>query len=328
MSVELSRRALLAALGPLLACPLPGCAPLEPLLRVATNVWPGYETLYLARDLELYDERRLRLIEMPSTTDALRALGAGTVEGAALTLDEMLSARADGLDLVAILVFDVSNGADGLVARRDITSLSALAGKRIAVEQTAVGALMLDAVLRAARLQPRQIRPVYVTADQHLAAFQAGEVDAVVTFEPVLGALRRAGALRLYDSSQLPGAIVDVLAMHRPALQRQPRAVHQLVAGHFLALHHWQQNRTDAAQRMAARLQLDPPAVLQSFEGLVQPDLDANRRWLAGAQPQLAQSARNLHQLMLQARLLQRPAPLDRLCDGTWLPARTQAASA
>jgi NitT/TauT family transport system substrate-binding protein len=312
---------MLAALGSSMAGPwLPGCAAPEPLLRVATNVWPGYETLYLARSLGRYDPHRVRLIEMPSNTESLRALAAGTIEGAALTLDEMLSARADGIDLVAILVFDVSNGADALMARRSIPNLAALAGQRIAVEQTAVGALMLDAVLRAGRLTPNQVRPVFLTVERHLAAYDAGEVDAVVTFEPVLSELANRGAVRLFDSHQLPGAIVDVLALQRGALHERPLAVRQLLAGHFRALNYLQQHPLDAARRMAPRLQLSPAAILQSYQGLQQPDLSANRAWLGGAQARLPQSAAQLQPLMLRAKLLEHPVPLNQLCEAIWLP--------
>ena len=48
----------------LLACV--GCTPdPEPILRVGTNVWPGYEPLYLARDLGYLDES-IRLVEYSS----------------------------------------------------------------------------------------------------------------------------------------------------------------------------------------------------------------------------------------------------------------------
>ena len=43
-----------------------GCGPrYEPPLMVGTNIWAGYEPLYLARDLGYYDGQPLRLVEHP-----------------------------------------------------------------------------------------------------------------------------------------------------------------------------------------------------------------------------------------------------------------------
>lgn len=318
-----SRRRWLAAAGTALAAPwLVGCSPPEPMLRVASNVWPGYETLYLARELGRYDERRIRLVEMPSATDVLRALSADLIEGAALTLDEMLGALDAGLDLVAVLVFDVSHGADVLMARSDIADLAGLAGRRIGVEQTAVGALMLDAALRAAGLAPTDVRPVYLTVDRQQAAFEAGSVDAVVTFDPVAGALARQGARRLFDSRRIPGAIVDVLVMRRAALQHQPQALRALLGGHFHALDRLRLAPTEMAPLMAPRLHQTAAEVLESLHGIQQPDLAANRIWLGGSVPQLQRSADVLQRVMLHAGLLGQPLALNHMCDPTWLPQR------
>jgi ABC-type nitrate/sulfonate/bicarbonate transport system substrate-binding protein len=84
-------------------------------MRVGSIVFPGYEDLFLARELGLLDERRVRLVELLANTDTLRALAAGQLEAAALTLDELMSARADGVDLRAVLVFDVPEGANVVV---------------------------------------------------------------------------------------------------------------------------------------------------------------------------------------------------------------------
>ena len=46
-------------------------------LRVGTNVWPGYEPLYLAREQGYLSEDAVRLIELPSATDVMSAFSHG-----------------------------------------------------------------------------------------------------------------------------------------------------------------------------------------------------------------------------------------------------------
>ena len=120
-----------------------GCDGREPLLRVSGITWVGYEPFFLARQLDLLPPEQVRLIDSPSNTNSLMQLAAGEVEAATLTLDEFILARAGGIPVQVALIFDTSRGADVVMCRRDIRSLGQLAGKRIGVEETAAGALML-----------------------------------------------------------------------------------------------------------------------------------------------------------------------------------------
>ena len=121
-------------------------------LVIASHVWPGYELMFLARREGWLPAESLNLLETASATGSLAALAEGRADGAALTLDEVLRARADGIRLTIILVFDISAGADVVLARPNIHTLADLSGKRIGVEKTALGALVLYKLLAAAGL--------------------------------------------------------------------------------------------------------------------------------------------------------------------------------
>lgn len=66
---------------------LPACSPrAEAPLRVATHVWPAYESLYLARSLGRYHGAPIRLVEMTSAREVARReelRGVGVENGAA-----------------------------------------------------------------------------------------------------------------------------------------------------------------------------------------------------------------------------------------------------
>ncbi len=307
-----------------------GCAFSEaPGLSIATNPWIGYELLYLGRDLAASEAQaggsRVRLVELISNTDSMQALAAGTVDGAGLTLDEVISAHAAGLDLKIVLVFDYSAGADVLLARPGIDRLGALKGRRIGVEQSGVGALMLDAALKQAGLAAQDIRLVNLTADQHLSAFGRDEVDAVVTFEPIAGQIAAAGGRRLFDSRAIPGSIVDVLAIRAATLAANPDAARMLVAQYFNALAYLRRHPGDAHRRMAPRLGLSAEAMRDGYQFLELPDLAENRRLLRGSPSPLAASAAGLAALMLEKELIARPVDVADFVVDTCLPEAQQA---
>lgn len=300
---------------------LPGCRRAEtPPLTVAAHIWPGYEFMFLAQREGWLDGSRVTLRETASASDSLRALADGSVESAALTLDEVLRAQAAGTALSVVLVFDISAGADVVLARPDIRKLKQIKGKRIGVEQSALGALMLTKALQAAGLRRDEVRIVPMTVDQHEAAWARGEVDVLVCYPPASSRLLDAGAVNLFDSRQLPDTIVDVLAVRRDRLDGKRDAVRHLVGAHLRGLAHMQRNPQDASHRIAAHLGLAPAEVLGSFKGLVLPDLANNWRLLGGDKPALLASAEAIGELMHREGLLPGPVALDGLLRADFLP--------
>lgn len=297
----LSRRKFLAALGALgMPMTLSGCNQDELPLRIATHVWPGYEFMSLAQRQGWISREDCVLIETGSATESLARLAAGEVDGAALTLDEMLGARAGGLRLTAVLIFDISLGADVLLSKPAITSLPELKGRRIGYEPSAVGALMLHKALDAAALVIGDVQLVEITFDRHAQVWASDGVDALITFEPVARHLESEGARRLFDSSQIPDTIFDVLAVTPLALEHKSGALKRLIAAHFQALRDFRKNPNDIAYRMTERLRLPPKEVIAAYGGLELPNIYRNRKLLRGPRAPLANTAEALSRFLFQ----------------------------
>lgn len=318
----MDRRRFLAAvsLSGLSLAGLAACGRQEPLLRVSGIIWVGYEPLFLARELGYYDPSAVRLVESPSNTNSLMALASGEVDAATLTLDECLLARAGGIDVQVITVFDTSEGADVVMVQPEIHNLKQLAGKRIGVEATAAGALMLTKTLEAAGLQPQDVIKVPVTGDQQMAYYEAGKVDALISYEPFASQLAAKGARRLYDSSAFPGVIVDVLVARVEAIARQPLAFKQLVAGYFRAVDYMHRHPMDAYAKMVPRMHLSAEEISKAFGGIHVMGLADNHLWLTGTKPALLVSASTVADIMYRSHLLQRLPDLKGLANPRFLP--------
>lgn len=317
--LHLTRRHYLGWAGAALIAPLLGAcsAPVSPM-RVASIVFPGYEGLFLAREYGHLDAHRVRLVEMLANTDTFRSLAVGQLEAAAMTLDELMTARADGVDLRAVLVFDVSEGADVVLAKPAIT-LQSLKGRRVAVEDGAMGAVMLSALLKAAGLQPADIVKVPMTLDRSEEVFAQTHVDAVVTAEPWAARIEKKGAARIFDSTAIPGRIVDVLAVRAAALQTHASELHYLLKGYFAAKVLQKEAPQRANELMSARLQTPAADITALFRGLRLPDLTENRAMLSpgGA---VDTTARELQKVMVEAGLLPQTSVLQQLADPGFLP--------
>lgn len=316
----MDRRRFLAAMSLAALTGVTACGRREPLLRVSGIVWVGYEPLFLARTLGYFDPMVVRLVESPSNTNSLMALASGEVDAATLTLDECLLARAGGIDVQVIAVFDTSNGADVVMVRPEIHDLKQLSGKRIGVEETAAGALMLSKTLDAAGLKPQDVIKVPVTGDQQLSYYEAGKVDALISYEPFASQLAAKGAKRLYDSSAFPGVIVDVLVARVEAIKRQPHAFTQLVAGYFRAVNYLHDHPQDAYAKMAPRMHIPVEEVRKAFGGIHVMGLADNRKWLTGKQPTLTPAANTVAEIMYQNHLLRRLPNTKGMANPRFLP--------
>ncbi len=283
---------------------LGGCTPQPPPLRIGTNLWLGYEFMFLARDQHMLDTARVRLVELLSASDCLQALSAGTLEGAGLTLDEVLSARAEGLDLQVVMVFNTSDGADRVLARREISGPRDLIGRRVGVEQSAVGALMLAAMLNEHGMHKRDIEVVRLTSDEHYRAFADDALDAVITFEPHATRLLRDGAHVIFDSRMLPGMVLDVLAVTRASLQARQQDICHLVDAHYAGLARYHADPLGTAQLLSLRQGLTPGELMDSLTGLQLLDREDNRRLFSGDARPLRDTALALHRIMVDNGLL------------------------
>lgn len=303
----------------LLGTLLYGCAQeSDQPVRLGTNVWPGYEPLYLARDLG-YLSQSVRLVEYRSASDVLRAFRNKSLEAASLTLDEVLSLKALDIPLAVVLIHDISNGADVIIANTEIEQMDDLVGKRVGVESGALGAFVISRALELNGLTAKDIRIKAVSVNRHEQAFKQDDVDAVVTFEPVRTKLLAFGGNEIFTSKEIPGEIVDVLVVHQDYLDRHPQIIQQLVDGWFKALNYMQSHRDDALDKMAKRLNISAAEVAASYDGLLLPNRVENNELLGGDKPKLANTADKLNQSMVDMSLLTDNVNTEALFDARFV---------
>ncbi|MBD2577480.1 ABC transporter substrate-binding protein [Oscillatoria sp. FACHB-1406] len=293
-----------------------GCNPAPQMpLRVGANVWPGFEPLFLAKDLGYYQGHPIELRDYPSSTEVSQAFRNNDIEVAALTMDETLLLAQTNPDIRVILITDFSNGADVLMVKPEIKTLQNLKGRKIGVESNALGGYLLSRVLDLAGLSPEDIQVISLGVSEHEQAYKQNLVDAVITFEPVRSNLLKAGANILFDSSQIPREIVDVLGVHQQLLTDREADLKALLEGWFRALDYHQQNPQEAARKMAVRGQVSPEQFIKSFELLTIPDRQTNLQLLSKTNPSLLQNTQRLLKIMLDKRLLNRSIPVEPLLN-------------
>jgi NitT/TauT family transport system substrate-binding protein len=258
----------------LLAVTLAGCGVREPLV-ISAHAWPGYQFLFVARDEALLDASVV-LAPARNSSESMQRLREGRAHAAGLTLDEVLQLRDEGIDLRVVLVFNVSDGADMVLAQPEFTAAEQLRGQRIGLEQTSLGALMLRKFLSHSGLHRDEVTLDYIELTEQRQAFEEGRVAALITFQPLAGQLQSLGARALLTTREMPPLIFDVLAVKHEALGQYPSHLRAAISAHFQVLAMLHSNPIDTSYRLARHLGVDGSAVMSSLRGIALPDIHRN----------------------------------------------------
>jgi NitT/TauT family transport system substrate-binding protein len=274
------------------------------LLQVGTSLWSGYEPLYLARELDAWDERSVRLIQYPSSTETLRAFRNGSLDAASLTLDEALVLSEDQIPVWVVLIHNISNGGDVIMARPGIESVAQLSGNMIAVENNARGAFVITRALEMNDLRINDIDILPSQVNGHEELYLANAIDAAVTYEPMKTRLERLGANEIFSSQSMPGEIINVLVVRKTYGEQYPEKIQLLVNGWFNALEYIEQEPTQSSAIMSRRLSTTVSEIDSMFAGFRLLDLEQNQAMLAQNSGQLIEHLEALNRTLIENGLI------------------------
>jgi len=295
--VVLKLLALLASIL-LISC---GKTPEEPL-RLGSSPWPGYEPLYLARDLGYLDETKVNLFELPSADITMESFRNKSTDVATLTLDETLELLNEDTKMRILLVLDISHGGDAVLARSDIKKLSDIKGKRISIVNIPLGLYMLNRLLDKAGVRREDVEVFPMSESKQLKFFNEGKADVVITFEPVKTKLKESGAHVIFDSSMIPNEIFDLLVVHEDVFNARKEDLCDISTQWFKTLNYMNENRSEAAKRITQRLGLAVTDYDAMLDGIILADRALNKKLLGGKSPELIEPTKRLSEIMLSEK--------------------------
>lgn len=308
----IGRRGALLSLAGLLG----GCLEVPvPPARLGFNAWVGFDPLVLARDRRLFDNGQLQVVELATGAETQRHLRNNLLDAAAMTLDEVLRMRDGGLDLKVVALLDASRGGDVVMAAPTIRGLADLRGKAIAVEDSSVGTLMFHRLLEAAGLRLDDVRQVNLEATLHLQALRAGQVAAAVSYQPLAGPMAAAGFRSVFDSRQIPGQVLDVLAVRHDVLLARPAAVDAMLQAWQGGLALLQLDPAGAAESLSVGTDLDPAQYRAVMGGLQFFAPDESLAALSDPTGPVLQGGREVARLMRGLGLLRSDPDWARMID-------------
>ena len=130
---------------------------------------------------------------------------------------------ASGVPTTVILIGDYSNGNDALLVRNGL-QMKDLVGKKMLLVEKTVSEYLFDRALtlNSLRDQITKVRMINTSDSDIQSAFLSdSSVSAVVTWKPMVSQITQQKGIRsLFNSSQIPGEILDLTVVRTDVLQR------------------------------------------------------------------------------------------------------------
>jgi NitT/TauT family transport system substrate-binding protein len=191
---------------------------------------------------------KIKLTQINDYVESINQYTAGGFDACVMTNMDMLTIpAAGGVDSTALIVGDFSNGNDGVVLKGAGKHLADIKGQKVNLVELSVSHYLLVRALDSVGLRERDIKVVNTSDADIVGAFAAPTTSALVTWKPQLSAVLAApNAQLVFDSSKIPGEIIDLMVVNTATLAANPKLGKALVGAWY--------------ETMALMLRSDAPA--------------------------------------------------------------------
>jgi NitT/TauT family transport system substrate-binding protein len=228
--------------------------------KVAWSIYVGWMPWDYANQsgiLKKWADKYGITIELTQINDYIESINqytAGSFDACAMTnMDALTVPAAGGVDSTALIVGDFSNGNDAVVLKGKGKKLADIKGQSVNLVQLSVSHYLLARGLESVGLRERDIKVINTSDADIVGAFASSGSTSVVTWKPQLAAvLAMPNTTEVFDSSRIPGEILDLMVVNTTTLRSNPKLGKALVGAWYETLALMSGSNPKAAVALAA----------------------------------------------------------------------------
>lgn len=174
------------------------------------------------------------VVQINDYVESINQYTAGQFDACTMTnMDALTIPAAGGVDSTALIVGDFSNGNDGVVLK-GADSLADIKGQNINLVELSVSHYLLARGLESVGMSEKDVKVVNTSDADMVAVYGTDDVTSVVTWNPLLSEIMAMpGSNKVFDSSQIPGEIIDLLVVNTETLNENPALGKALVGAWY-----------------------------------------------------------------------------------------------
>ncbi len=201
---------------------------------IANSRYTGWEMIWLARDLGILKKHGDRNNVDLTVTDpmdygeSISQFAAKAFCALAVTnMDALTGPAAGGVDTTFVVVGDFSNGNDGLLWKSaKPVGLKDLPGKSVVLVGNTVSHFALWRISQIAGFPFEKVKVQSAASETEVKNSFGKMGSIIITWNPILMAARQEkGAQMLFDSSKIPGEIIDGIVVQTNASENVKKAI-------------------------------------------------------------------------------------------------------
>jgi NitT/TauT family transport system substrate-binding protein len=197
--------------------------------KVAWSIYVGWMPWGYASDsgiVKKWADKYGITIEVTQFNDYVESMNqytAGAYDAVTLTnMDGLSIPAAGGVDTTAVIVGDFSNGNDAVILK-DKAALADIKGLSVNLVEYSVSHYLLARALDSAGMSEKDVKVINTADPDMVGAFQTPDVSAMVTWNPMVSEiLKLPNATSVFDSTQIPGEIIDMMVANTQVLKDNP----------------------------------------------------------------------------------------------------------
>jgi len=157
----------------------------------------------------------IEVVQFNDYIESINQYTAGAYDGVTATnMDLLAIPSVGGVDTTALIVGDFSNGNDAVILK-GADDLAAIKGKPVNLVELSVSHYLLARALETVGLSEKDVSVINTSDADMVAAFGAKDVEAVVTWNPLVAEiLDMPDAASVFTSADIPGEIIDIGAVN------------------------------------------------------------------------------------------------------------------
>jgi NitT/TauT family transport system substrate-binding protein len=290
-------------------------------VAIGISGWTGFAPLTLAREAGIFKRHGLDVaIRKIPQKDRHLAIASGDIQCAATTVETWVVWNANGVATTQIFQLDKSYGADGMVVKPHIAKIADLKGKTVAASAPGTAPYFTLAwMLKKNGLSVKDVKVVNLEPQAAANAMIAGTdgIDAAMTYEPYLGAVRaKPEAGKIIATTLDYPMVMDTFGCTPKFLAENPKAAKALADAYFDAVAMIKADPKKSFEIMGADVKQSGEQFEASQKYLRWQDREANQKFFAGEHAQFSKEAADL---LLEAGIIKAMPDMSKLADTRFL---------
>jgi len=226
--------------------------------KIAWTIYVGNMPLAYAGQQGIVDKWakkygiNIEIVQVNDYIEQINQYTAGAYDGALMTnMDALTIPAAGGVDSTVLVTQDFSNGNDGIILKGK-KRLADIKGQSVNLVELSVSHYLLARGLESAGLSERDVKVINTSDADIVAGSMSPEVTALVAWNPQLSEILKSKEAHLvFDSSNIPGEVIDNIVVNTQTLSDNPALGKALVGAWFEVMKLTKAGNTEALTSMA-----------------------------------------------------------------------------